>query len=104
MTRAFSMTAVFLVAAVGFGLPAAAAAPADREAASEAPAAGKTNRRAWPMTISMGYGSDQRCALDACADEGAVTRTRARPTTLAMGAGSDRRCALAEQPAICRRG
>lgn len=104
MNRIASIAAALLVASAGFALPAAAATSTDREAASEDGAAGKTNKRAWPMTISMGYGSDQRCALGGCADEsiteGAVTRTRARPA-LSMGYGSDLRCALAPEPATC---
>jgi hypothetical protein len=96
MNRIASIAAALLVASAGFALPAAATST-DREAASEDGAAGKTNKRAWPMTISMGYGSDQRCALGGCDEtitEGAVTKTRARPTTLSMGYGSDQRCSL----------
>jgi hypothetical protein len=96
MTRSFSLAAALLAVTVGFGLPAGAAAPTDRDAASEAPAAaGRTNSRAWPMTISMGYGSDSRCAIVGCAgdavSEDTVVRTRTR---VSMGYGSDIRCAI----------
>lgn len=97
MTRTASVAAVLLLAAIGFATPSFAAIPSDRGAAAEDEPAGKTNQRAWPMTISMGYGSDKRCALGGCEEaiaDGTVTKTRARPTTTSMGYGSDQRCAL----------